>query len=283
MARMKFHKMHGLGNDYVFVNALDTPIEDPAELAVTVSDRHTGVGSDGLILLTSSNDADFGMRMWNADGSVGEMCGNGIRCLGKLLWDLGLSTETELTIDTLAGPIGLTLLPENGSVHRVRVDMGEPRAVQLTLPEEARPEEPQMMMIPIVDVEGEEYELHCVSMGNPHAVIFVDDVNEAPVQEVGPTIEHLELFPGRTNVEFVHVLNRGELMQRTWERGSGETQACGTGACGVTVAAILTDRVDRTVVVHLLGGALEITWDEEDNHVYMTGPAETAFVGEFPG
>jgi diaminopimelate epimerase len=279
---MKFHKMHGLGNDYVFVNALESSVDDPSALAIRVSDRNSGVGSDGLILLTPSDTAHFGMRMWNADGSEGEMCGNGIRCLGKLIWDLGLSTDTELTIDTLAGPIGLSLLPENGEVNHVRVDMGEPRAVELALSDEEQPDEPQMMMIPIVEIEGTEYELHCVSMGNPHAVLFVDDVVQAPVQELGPTLEHLELFPNRTNVEFVQVLNRDEVIQRTWERGSGETQACGTGACAVTVAAILTDRVDHTVQVHLLGGTLEIVWNDEDNHIYMTGPAETAFIGEIP-
>ena len=255
---MKFTKMHGIGNDYVYVNCLKEKVEDPAEAARFVSDRHFGIGSDGLILIKPSEVADFQMDMYNADGSRSEMCGNGVRCVAKYVYDYGLTDKTEVDIETGAGIKHIVLTIKDGKVEKARVDMGEP-----------------------ILVDGQQYRMTCVSMGNPHAVVFLDeDVKELDIEKIGPKFENHERFPKRTNTEFMNVLDRHTMNMRVWERGSGETLACGTGTCASVVAAVLNGFTERDVLVHLLGGDLEIHWDEKDNHVYMTGSATTVFDGE---
>lgn len=274
---MKFTKMQGLGNDYVYVNCLEEQIENPKEVAIKVSDRHFGIGSDGLILIKPSEKADFFMEMYNADGSQSEMCGNGIRCVGKYVYDFGLTKKTEVAIDTLAGIKYLTLHVEDGKVATVTVDMGEPILEAKEVPVVS---EESQFMNQEVTVLGNTYHMTAISMGNPHGIIFVDDVKNFPVHEVGRELEVHEYFPRRANIEFLEVIDKKTANMRVWERGSGETLACGTGTCASVVAGVLNDKVNREVLVHLLGGDLLIEWREEDNHVYMTGAATTVFTGE---
>lgn len=275
---MKFTKMQGIGNDYVYVDCTRSSLKDPEGIARLVSDRHFGIGSDGLILIKSSDRADFCMDMYNADGSRGEMCGNGIRCVGKYVYDYGLTDQKELSIETLAGVKYLKLEIKENKVSRVQVDMGEPILAPDQIP--VRAEHEPVVRVPIT-VCGKEWEMTCVSMGNPHAVIFIDTpVREFPLEEVGPSFECHERFPRRTNTEFIRVLAPDRMEMRVWERGAGETYACGTGACGAVVAAVLNGLCGRKVTVELLGGELEIEWRESDGHVYMTGEAAAVFDGE---
>ena len=276
---MKFTKMQGLGNDYVYVNCFKEKIENPSELAVKISDRHFGVGSDGLIMINPSDKADFEMEMYNADGSRGEMCGNGIRCVAKYVYDYGLTDKTHISVETLGGIKYLDLTVEEGKVKMVKVDMGKPELEPLKIPVKASGD--KAVDEPIL-VGGNEYRMTCVSMGNPHAVIFIGcDVREFPLEEIGPKFENHERFPNRVNTEFVRVIDRHTAEMRVWERGSGETLACGTGACAVAVACVLNGLTEDEVTVRLLGGALQISWDREKDTVYMTGPAEVVFDGEW--
>lgn len=274
---MKFTKMNGCGNDYVYINGFVENVENPKELAKKVSDRHFGIGSDGLILIVPSDKADFCMRMFNADGSEGEMCGNGIRCVAKYVYDHKMTDKTEISIETKAGIKYLDLTVEDGKVTKVKVDMGEPILEPKEIP--VRSEKKRVVNEPIAVAE-KAWNMTCVSMGNPHAVVFVEDTGSLEIEKYGPLFENHELFPNRTNTEFVQVLNRNEINMRVWERGSGETLACGTGTCASVVACILNDFTDEKVLVHLLGGDLEIEYEKTTNHVFMTGPAETVFEGE---
>ena len=276
---MKFTKMQGIGNDYVYVNCLQETIENPSELAKKISDRHYGVGSDGLIMINPSDKADFEMEMYNADGSRGEMCGNGIRCVAKYVYDYGLTDKTSISVETLAGIKYLDLTVEDGKVVLVKVDMGKPMLRPEEVPVVSEKEE---VIDEPITVDGQEYRMTCVSMGNPHAVVFIDqDVKEFPLETVGVKFEKHERFPKRVNTEFVNVLDRHTAQMRVWERGSGETLACGTGACAVAVACALNGLTEDEVTVKLLGGDLQIKWDREKNTVYMTGPAEVVFDGEW--
>ena len=274
---MKFTKMNGCGNDYVYINGFVENVENPKELAKKVSDRHFGIGSDGLILIVPSDKADFCMRKYNADGSEGEMCGNGIRCVAKYVYDHKMTDKTEISIETKAGIKYLDLTVEDGKVTKVKVDMGEPILEPKKIP--VRSEKKRVVNEPIAVAE-KAWNMTCVSMGNPHAVVFVEDTGSLEIEKYGPLFENHELFPNRTNTEFVQVLNRNEINMRVWERGSGETLACGTGTCASVVACILNDFTDEKVLVHLLGGDLEIEYEKTTNHVFMTGPAETVFEGE---
>jgi diaminopimelate epimerase len=275
---MRFVKMHGIGNDYVYVDCFQETVQHPEQLAVRMSDRHFGVGGDGLILIMPSEQADARMRMFNADGSEAQMCGNGIRCLGKYVYESGISRKPELTVETLAGVLRLRLFTANGTVEKVQVDMGMPRLRRQDIPMLGAGERVVGERLTAGD---REFEVTCVSMGNPHCVIYVDDVADFPVTHYGPLLEHHRQFPQRTNVEWIEWLNRREIRQRTWERGSGETLACGTGACAATVASILNGKTERAVTVHLLGGDLEIEWAANE-HVYMAGPAVEVFRGDWP-
>ena len=329
---MKFTKMHGLGNDYVYVNLFEEQVDDPAATAIAVSDRHFGIGSDGLILIGPSENADFEMIMYNADGSRGEMCGNGIRCVGKYVYDHGMTDKTEVSVETLGGIkiLGLTV-GDDGKVAQVRVDMGEPILMPPSIPMDLSQagctiDQPDKVddgrckgkdcehydtftkhdclacagtergvcavgvpvdfadgdqAMTITRALGDNLTLTGVSMGNPHAVLYVDDVDSLDLAAIGPAFENHPLFPNRVNTEFIQILDRDHVKMRVWERGSGETMACGTGACAVTVAGVLNDVTDRHLLVDLLGGTLDITWDEESGHVFMTGPATTVFEGEW--
>ena len=273
---MKFTKMQGLGNDYVYVNGFEERIENPSEMAVKVSNRNFGVGSDGLILINPSEKADFEMEMYNADGSRGEMCGNGIRCVAKYVYDYGLTDKTHISVETLGGIKYLDLTVEDGKVVLVRVDMGSPILTPAQIPVIA--DEAEAVAVPIL-VDETEYQMTCVSMGNPHAVVFMDDIEHLEIEKIGPKFEHHERFPNRVNTEFVKVLDRQTASMRVWERGSGETLACGTGACAVAVACILGVYTENKVTVKLLGGDLLIEWYREQNKIYMTGPAAVVFDG----
>ena len=288
---MKFTKMQGLGNDYVYVNCLEEQLENPSEMAKFVSDRHFGIGSDGLILIRPSDAADFEMEMYNADGSRGEMCGNGIRCVAKYVYDYGLTDKTSISV-------------EDGMVSLVRVDMGRPKLEAAEVPilceavtEECVVDEDSVLgggyaedIVKIGDcrkvinepivVDGMEYRITGVSMGNPHAVVFLEDVEGLEIEKIGPKFENHERFPKRINTEFVRVIDRETIEMRVWERGSGETLACGTGACAAAVASILNGLAERKVTVKLRGGDLLVEWEEETGKVYMTGPAVTVFEGE---
>jgi diaminopimelate epimerase len=275
---MRFIKMHGIGNDYVYVDCFQQTVREPEKLAVQMSDRHFGVGGDGLILIMPSDQADARMRMFNADGSEAQMCGNGIRCLAKYVYDSGISRKSKLTVETLAGVLQLELLAANGTVQKVKVNMGMPRLRRQDIPMLG---EGEQVLGETLTAGDREFTVTCVSMGNPHCVIYVDEVAQFPVTQYGPLLEHHPQFPQRTNVEWIEWLNRKEIRQRTWERGSGETLACGTGACAAAVASVLNRKTDRRVTVHLLGGDLEIEW-ADDNHVYMTGPAVEVFRGDWP-
>ncbi|MBQ3599847.1 MAG: diaminopimelate epimerase [Lachnospiraceae bacterium] len=275
---MKFTKMHGCGNDYVYVNGFQENIENPEELAIKVSDRHFGIGSDGLILILPSEVADFRMGMYNADGSEGKMCGNGVRCIGKYVYDYGLTDKTNITVETKGGIKYLDLQVENGKVKTVKVDMGEPILDTKQVPVVF---EKEKMIGEKIKVAGKDYEMTCVSMGNPHAVVWVDSTKDLEIEKIGPIFEQHEMFPERVNTEFVQVLNAKEVNMRVWERGSGETWACGTGACATAVACILNGKTEDEVLVHLLGGDLLIRYDRQENRIYMTGPATTVFDGEY--
>lgn len=273
---MKFTKMQGLGNDYVYVNCFEETVENPVEVAVKVSDRHFGIGSDGLILIKPSNVADFEMEMYNADGSRGEMCGNGIRCVAKYVYDYGLTDKTHVSVETLGGIKYLDLTVEEGKVRLVRVDMGKPIFSPARIPVIAKGERVVDEPIKVGDTT---YRMTCVSMGNPHAVVFVDDVDGLPIEKIGPLFENHERFPRRVNTEFVKVIDEGTALMRVWERGSAETLACGTGACAVAVACSSNGLTGDEVTVKLLGGDLQIQWDKEKDTVFMTGPAEVVFDG----
>lgn len=278
---VRFIKMHGLGNDYVYIDCVSQDLEaNWPRLARAVSDRHTGVGSDGLILILPSDQADFRMRMFNADGSESEMCGNGIRCLAKYVYDHGLTEAKTVTVETLAGILTLELQVKDDRVATVRVDMGKPRLSRGEIPVAGGDPDSPVVDEAIKLRDGRFFRFTGVSMGNPHAVIFVPTVADFPVEVVGSELETHELFPQRANIEFVERKAKDELFMRVWERGSGETMACGTGACASAVAAALTGRTGRKVTVHLLGGSLQIEWAEDD-HIYMTGPAVEVFSGEF--
>lgn len=274
--QMKFTKMHGLGNDYVYVNCFEEKIDNPPAVARFVSDRHFGIGSDGLIMINPSKTADFEMEMYNADGSRGEMCGNGIRCVAKYVYDYGLTDKTQISVETLGGIKYLDLTVEDGKVSLVKVDMGKPELEADLIP--IISEREQVIDEPI-EVDGKEYHMTGVSMGNPHAVIYVDDVKGLDLEKIGPKFENHERFPKRINTEFVHCIDRQTVEMRVWERGSGETLACGTGACAVAVSSILNNLTDTQVTVKLLGGDLQIEWDREKDRVFMTGPATVVFDG----
>lgn len=273
---MKFTKMHGLGNDYVYVNCFEEKIDNPPAVARFVSDRHFGIGSDGLIMINPSKTADFEMEMYNADGSRSEMCGNGIRCVAKYVYDYGLTDKTQISVETLGGIKYLDLTVEDGKVSLVKVDMGKPELEADLIP--IISEREQVIDEPI-EVDGKEYHMTGVSMGNPHAVIYVDDVKGLDLEKIGPKFENHERFPKRINTEFVHCIDRQTVEMRVWERGSGETLACGTGACAVAVSSILNNLTDTQVTVKLLGGDLQIEWDREKDRVFMTGPATVVFDG----
>lgn len=274
---MRFTKMQGCGNDYIYINCFEEQVNHPENLAIAMSERHFGVGSDGLVLIMPSDKADFRMRMFNLDGSEGNMCGNAVRCIGKYVYDRGLTQKTIINLETKSGIKVLDMTVENGAVQSVTVDMGEPILESAKIPVEY-PEETAMALRLDLEKYGEMI-FTCVSMGNPHAVTFVDEVKNYPVHEVGQLVELHKLFPDRTNVEFIEMVSPTFMRMRVWERGSGETLACGTGACGSAVAAILNGRAERKVAVDLIGGTLEIFWNPEDNHVYMTGPAAFSFDG----
>ena len=274
---MKFTKMHGCGNDYVYVNLFEEKLEDPASVSIKVSDRHFGIGSDGLITIGPSEKADFRMRIYNADGSEAEMCGNGIRCVAKYVYDHHLTDNTEITVETGAGVLTLILYPENGKVQQVRVDMGEPILTPAEIPVVA---EGDKVIDEPIEVGGKTWNMTCVSMGNPHAVVFVDDTANFELEKYGPLFENHERFPKRTNTEFVQIISRTEANMRVWERGSAETWACGTGTCACVMASILNKKTEDKVLVHLRGGDLTIEYDRATNHVFMTGPATEVFTGE---
>lgn len=274
---MRFTKMEGIGNDYVYINCFTETVENPESLAVAMSDRHFGIGGDGIILIKPSDKADFTMDMYNADGSRSEMCGNGIRCVGKYVYDYGLTDKTSIAIETLAGIKYLDLTVENGKVSMVTVDMGEPVLEAALVPVKS---ENEQVIDEKITVAGTDYHMTCVSVGNPHAVMFVEDTDTFPLETVGPLFEHHERFPNRVNAEFVQVLDRKTVKMRVWERGTGETLACGTGSCATVVACILNHKTDDEVTVKLLGGDLIIRYDRQNNKIYMTGPAKVVFDGE---
>ena len=274
---MKFTKMQGCGNDYVYVNCFRETVENGPELAVKVSNRNFGIGSDGLILICPSETADVKMVMYNADGSQSQMCGNGIRCVGKYSYDYGIVNKDIITVETLAGIKTLQLRVENGKVCEVTVDMGAPVIKPELVPVVA---EGESVIAKPVEIGGKEYEITCVSMGNPHAVTFVDDTNAIEIEKTGPVFEYHPMFPERTNTEFIQVLSDTEINMRVWERGSGETLACGTGACASAYACMLNGKTKEEVTVHLLGGDLHIKYDKESGHIFMTGPAVVVFDGE---
>lgn len=274
---MKFTKMEGLGNDYVYVNCFQETVVEPEKMAVKVSDRHFGIGSDGLILIKPSDVADFCMDMYNADGSRSEMCGNGIRCVAKYVYDYGLTDKTSISIETLAGIKYLDLQVENGKVFLITVNMGAPELVPANIPVKS---EKDILINEPIKVAETEYRMTCVSMGNPHCIVFVEDTGSFPLEEVGPKFENHVMFPNRINTEFIQILDRKTVNMRVWERGTGETLACGTGACASTVACILNGLTEEEITLHLLGGDLLVRWDRQQNVVYMTGPARVVFDGE---
>ena len=274
---LKFTKMHGLGNDYIYMDAINQKIENRSVLAKTLSDRHFGIGSDGLILICESDIADFRMQMFNSDGSEAEMCGYGIRCVGKFVYDKGLTNKEEITVETLAGIKYLKFTIVDGKVEKVRVDMGEPILAPREIPVDSNQEIVKDLYI---NVEDRDFRFTCVSMGNPHAITFIEDnLSDFDVNKYGSKVEINKLFPRKTNVEFINIVDRNNIKMRVWERGAGETLACGTGACASVVASIINGYTDRNVTVELLGGKLEIEWNKDDNHIYMTGPATTVFEG----
>lgn len=279
MGNLRFTKMHGCGNDYIYINCFEEQVEDPAALAVRLSDRHKGIGGDGVILICPSGVADAKMRMFNLDGSEGKMCGNGIRCVAKFVYDKGIVRKKNLSIDTKSGIKYLSLTVKNGKVSTVEVNMGSPVLMANQIPVVSDTE--QVIDQPL-EVNGKTYRITAVSMGNPHAIVYMDDLENLDISTLGPQFENHLAFPDRINTEFVKVINRRTLQMRVWERGSGETLACGTGACAVAVASVLNGLVDEDcpVTVKLLGGDLQIFWNRQEDLVYMTGPAVTVFEGE---
>jgi len=274
---IKFTKMHGLGNDYVYIDAINQKIENESSLAKFVSNRHFGIGSDGLILICKSEIADFKMRMFNSDGSEAEMCGNGIRCVGKFVYDKGLTNKTTVKIETLAGIKTLILNTKDGKVETARVDMGEPILEAEKIPVISTEKPVKNLEL---EAENKKFKFTCVSMGNPHAITIVENTKEFDVEKYGKVLEIDKAFPKKANIEFAQIIDRQNINMRVWERGAGETLACGTGACATAVACNLNGLTDRKVNIELLGGTLNIEWNETDNHVYMTGPAVTVFDGE---
>ncbi len=273
---MEFTKMEGCGNDYVYVNGFTNKIENPNKLAEFVSNRNFGIGSDGLIMINPSNKADFRMNMYNADGSEGKMCGNGIRCVAKYVYDNKMTDKTTITVETLSGIKTLVLNVEGDKVKTVRVDMGSPILEAKEVPVISDKE--QVIDEPIT-IDNREYKITCVSMGNPHAITFIDDTDSLDIESIGPKFEKNEIFPDRINTEFIQIVDRNTIKMRVWERGSGETLACGTGACASVVACVLNNLTEDKVTVKLLGGDLFIEYNREENTVYMTGPARVSFVG----
>ena len=276
---MKFTKMHGCGNDYVYIDGGAEHIaqEEKPDFVRRASDRHFGVGGDGVIFINPSEEADFEMEMYNADGTRAEMCGNGIRCVGKFVYDKGLTNKTDISVISAGKIKYLTLFLRDGKVEQVKVDMGAPELTARLVPVVSENE--QAIDEPI-QVQGVTYQMTCVSMGNPHAVVFMDDVESLAIEKIGPFFENHERFPKRINTEFVEVIDRNTVRMRVWERGTGETFACGTGACATVVACVLNGLTEETVTVELLGGTITVTWDREADTIYMTGPAETVFEGE---
>ena len=276
---MRFTKMHGTGNDYIYVNGFEEKIENPVEFAIQYSDRHKGIGSDGLVMILPSDTSDFRMRMFNADGSESEMCGNASRCIGKFVYDKGLTDKTSVTLETLAGVKVLELfIDKNNKVETVKVDMGEPILQPELIPTTFTGDTIINKSVKFAD--DIEYAITCVSMGNPHAVIFTTGIDKLDLPKIGLVIENATIFPRRTNTEFIEVLSKDRVKMRVWERGSGETMACGTGACASIVAAVLNGLTERKVTVELIGGELVIEWKEADNRVYLSGSATTVFEGE---
>lgn len=285
--KFKFTKMQGCGNDYIYVNGFTEkiPQEEKTELVRHISDRHFGIGGDGVIFINPSAEADFEMEMYNADGSRAEMCGNGIRCVAKYVYDKGLTDKTDISVISYGQIKYLQLFLKEGQVNTVRVNMGAPELrpdrIPVTVAEAGMPLEQERIVNAPIIVQGKEYKMTCVSMGNPHAVIFLEDVTNLEIEQIGPYFENHERFPKRINTEFVKVLDKKTVQMRVWERGTGETLACGTGCCATVVACILNGLTDEKVTVKLLGGEIEIEWDREANLVYMTGPAVTVFEGEY--
>lgn len=275
---MKFTKMEGCGNDYVYVNGFEEKIDNPNEVAIAVSDRHFGIGSDGLIIINPSEVADFKMCMYNADGSEGKMCGNGIRCVAKYVYDFKLTDKDVITVETLSGIKTLKLNVENGKVKTVRVNMGAPILECDKVP--VKYDDEKMINKP-VKVDGKTFNITCVSMGNPHAVTFINDTDNLEIEKIGPKFENNEIFPDKVNTEFIQIIDKKTVKMRVWERGSGETFACGTGACASVVASVLNILTENKVTVKLLGGELEIEYNQDENTVYMTGPARVVFTGEY--
>lgn len=276
---MKFTKMHGCGNDYVYVDGFTEQIQDKPAFARAVSDRHFGIGSDGAIFINRSKEADFEMEMYNADGTRGEMCGNGIRCVAKFVYDKGLTDKKKISVVSFGKVKYLDLNVEKGKVKSVKVNMGAPVLRAADVPVKSVME--QSVDEPII-AGGKEYRMTCVSMGNPHTVVFVKNLADLDIAAVGPLFENHEVFPNRTNTEFVEIVDRNRVNMRVWERGSGETLACGTGCCATVVACVLNGLTEEKVTVGVLGGEIEIFWDRKEDLVYMTGPAATVFEGEFP-
>lgn len=285
--KFQFTKMQGCGNDYIYVNGFTEkiPQEEKTELVRHISDRHFGIGGDGVIFINPSLEADFEMEMYNADGSRAEMCGNGIRCVAKYVYDKGLTDKTDISVISCGQIKYLQLFLKEGQVDTVRVNMGapelRPERIPVTVAEAGTPLEQERIVNAPIIVQGKEYKMTCVSMGNPHAVIFLEDVTNLEIEQIGPYFENHERFPKRINTEFVKVLDKKTVQMRVWERGTGETLACGTGCCATVVACILNGLTDEKVTVKLLGGEIEIEWDREANLVYMTGPAVTVFEGEY--
>jgi diaminopimelate epimerase len=277
MKNLKFTKMHGAGNDYIYMNGLAQEIDNPSQLAVKLSNRNFGIGSDGLVLILPSETSDFRMQMFNSDGSEAEMCGNASRCVGKYVYDNGLTTKKEITLETKAGVKHIYLLDGDAQSRKVTVDMGEPVLNPELIPVKVA-EEP-VLNYPL-NIDGKIWKISCVSMGNPHAVVFTTGINDLDLSVIGPRFEKHPIFPRKTNTEFIEVVDRQTLNMRVWERGAGETQACGTGACAAAVAAVLNNYCDHRITIHLLGGDLEIEWRKSNNHIYMTGEAVTVFEGE---
>lgn len=278
MDRLKFTKMHGAGNDYIYINCIEETVKNPEKLAIKVSDRHFGIGSDGLILISPSDKADFKMNIYNADGSEGMMCGNGIRCVSKYVYDNGMTDKDEISVETRSGIKLIKMNVENGKVVSARVNMGEPILEAEKIPTKFDGEN---VIRQKLTIDEKEYEVTCVSMGNPHCIVYVDDVKNIDIEKIGPKFENNEMFPERINTEFVHVVSDTELDMRVWERGSGETLACGTGSCAVTVASVLCGYCKRNteIKINLLGGTLTDIWTDGGD-VYMTGPAATVCTGE---
>ena len=278
MDRLKFTKMHGAGNDYIYINCFEETVKNPEKLAIKVSDRHFGIGSDGLILISPSDKADFKMNIYNADGSEGMMCGNGIRCVSKYVYDNGMTDKDEISVETRSGIKLIKMNVENGKVVSARVNMGEPILEAEKIPTKFDGEN---VIRQKLTIDEKDYEVTCVSMGNPHCIVYVDDVKDIDLEKIGPKFENNEMFPERINTEFVHVVSDTELDMRVWERGSGETLACGTGSCAVTVASVLCGYCKRNteIKINLLGGTLTDIWTDGGD-VYMTGPAATVCTGE---